>query len=77
MITLRTRYKGRYRLEPRKRVRTCLMCGRSFRSNGPHNRRCYQCNYLLEHAREGTYYETTTYSVYGQGDYEDYQERLS
>lgn len=77
MITLRTRYKDRHRINIRKKFRACLMCGRTFRSEGPHNRRCSRCNYLLEHAREGTYYEPTSYSIYGQGGSEDYQERLS
>jgi tRNA(Ile2) C34 agmatinyltransferase TiaS len=51
----------RTRLQRKKR--TCLMCGKSFKSEGPHNRRCGRCNYLLDHAREGTYYEPVSYSM--------------
>ncbi|HHT9156265.1 MAG TPA: hypothetical protein ACFYEA_01575 [Candidatus Tripitaka californicus] len=39
------------------------MCGKSFNSVGPHNRRCTRCNYLLDHAKAGTYYEPFTYPV--------------
>ncbi len=53
----------RKRSKLQKRVRICLMCGRSFKSEGPQNRRCPRCNYLLDHAREGTYYEPVTYST--------------
>ncbi len=56
-ITIRRRSK------PQRKKRVCLMCGRSFTSEGPHNRRCGRCNYLLDHAREGTYYEPTIYST--------------
>jgi tRNA(Ile2) C34 agmatinyltransferase TiaS len=56
-----TLIRKRPRLQRRKR--SCLMCGRSFKSEGPHNRRCPRCNYLLDHAREGTYYEPTIYSM--------------
>lgn len=55
--------KNRNSTKFQRKKRTCLMCGRSFRSEGPHNRRCARCNYLLDHAREGTYYEPTTYST--------------
>lgn len=53
----------RKRIKPHRKTRACLMCGRSFKSEGSHNRRCTRCNYLLDHAREGTYYEPVTYSV--------------
>lgn len=49
-----------------KKVRTCLMCGKSFRSAGPHNRRCYRCNNLMEHAKESSYYQPTVYSIEGR-----------
>ncbi len=52
----------RRRVKRIRGVRSCLMCDRKFKSDGPHNRRCSRCNYLLEHAREGTYYETKVYS---------------
>lgn len=63
--TMKFDYGLRARFRSRKRVRTCLMCGKEFRSEGPHNRRCARCNYLLEHAREGTYYEPRVYSAMG------------
>ncbi len=53
----------RSKVKFKRRKRTCLMCGRTFNSQGPYNRRCPRCNYLLDHAREGTYYEPTTYRV--------------
>ena len=55
----------RSRAISKKGARTCLMCGRRFRSEGPHNRRCSRCNYLIEHAREGTYYDAKVYSMLG------------
>ncbi|HLA38242.1 MAG TPA: hypothetical protein VJZ02_07230 [Candidatus Brocadiales bacterium] len=60
-LTLTPIIRNRIRLH--RKTRACLMCGRSFKSEGPHNRRCPRCNYLLDHAREGTYYEPSTYSV--------------
>lgn len=53
----------RNRTKLQRKKRTCLMCGRRFKSEGPHNRRCSKCNYLLKHAREGTYNEPLIYSV--------------
>lgn len=46
-----------------KRIRTCLMCGKGFRSDGPHNRRCSRCNHRVATSREGSYYEPNVYSV--------------
>lgn len=63
--TMKFDYGLRARFRSSKGVRACLMCGRVFRSDGPHNRRCPRCNYLLEHAREGTYYEPRVYSAMG------------
>lgn len=51
------------RIRANRRVRTCLMCGRGFRSEGPHNRRCPRCNCRFGHAREGSCYAPTVYSV--------------
>lgn len=31
-----------------KKRRSCLMCGKMFHSNGPFNRRCSDCNRLVE-----------------------------
>lgn len=45
-----------------KKVRTCLMCGKDFRSAGSYNRRCPRCDCRLEYAREGSYYELIVYS---------------
>lgn len=61
--TLQAMPRTRLRIKARRKVRSCLMCGRKFKSEGPHNRRCARCNYLLEHAREGTYYQPTVYSL--------------
>jgi tRNA(Ile2) C34 agmatinyltransferase TiaS len=55
----------RFRIKANRRIRTCLMCGRGFRSEGPHNRRCPRCNRRLEQAREGSYYEPSVYSTEG------------
>lgn len=60
---LRRRHKTWHSIRVGKKVRTCLMCGRRFKSNGPHNRRCCHCNNLLEHSREGSYYQPPIYSV--------------
>lgn len=65
--TLQVMPRARLRIKANKIVRSCLMCGRRFRSDGPQNRRCARCNYLLEHAREGTYYEPKVYSSEGGG----------
>ncbi|MCP4364443.1 MAG: hypothetical protein GY800_04020 [Planctomycetes bacterium] len=52
-----------------KRVRTCLMCGKGFRSAGSHNRRCPRCNHRVATSREGSYYEPSVYSVDNTTDF--------
>ena len=56
---------SRMKARAEKKLRSCLMCGRKFKSQGPHNRRCSRCEYILEHAREGTYYEARVYCPTG------------
>lgn len=51
------------RIRANRRVRTCLMCGKDFKSEGPHNRRCPRCNCRLEHTRDSSHYAPTIYSV--------------
>lgn len=63
--TLQFTSRANSRIKTNRRVRSCLMCGKKFRSAGPHNRRCPRCSYILEHAREGTYYNPTVYSLEG------------
>lgn len=60
---LQLRPRTRSRIRANRKVRTCLMCGKNFKSVGPHNRRCPRCNCRLEHAREGSYYQPTVYSL--------------
>ncbi|MEE9558757.1 MAG: hypothetical protein V3V94_04650 [Candidatus Brocadiales bacterium] len=64
-MQLPPRAVSRMRARPEKKLRSCLMCGRRFKSEGPHNRRCSRCEYILEHAREGTYYEPKVYTPSG------------
>lgn len=58
-------HRKRYGIRTNRRVRTCLMCGKGFRSESPHNRRCYHCNNRVEQARESSYYEPNIYSIEG------------
>ncbi len=64
-VQLPPRAFSRTKARPEKKLRSCLMCGRKFKSDGPHNRRCSRCDYILEHAREGTYYEPKVYAPSG------------
>ena len=52
-----------------RKIRTCLMCGKGFRSDGPHNRRCARCNHRVATSREGSYYEPSVYSVDKTADF--------
>lgn len=60
---LQVRHKISPRVSAYIRVRSCLMCGKTFRSAGPHNRRCGRCSRRMAH--DGScYYEPTIYSFY-------------
>lgn len=45
-----------------KADRRCLMCGKTFISRGPHNRRCPKCNQKIDQAAENTFYMPTVYN---------------
>lgn len=72
-LRLPPRARSRMRIRSGRKIRSCLMCGKNFKSEGPHNRRCPRCNYILEHAREGTYYEPRIYSLEGKGGSEPFE----
>ena len=43
--------------------RTCLMCGKMFKSNGPYNRRCGKCSRLIEIRNKDSFYVQDEYKV--------------
>lgn len=43
--------------------RTCLMCGKMFKSNGPFNRRCAKCSRLIEVRNKDSFYVQDEYKV--------------
>ena len=51
------------KLEKDKKKRSCLMCGKMFNSNGPHNRRCRACDHLTSHHE---YFQPSSYRSYSK-----------
>ncbi len=52
------------KLKKEKKKRSCLMCGKLFNSNGPHNRRCQSCDHQ---ATQHEYFQPQFYRTYSKG----------
>lgn len=60
-----------------KKKRTCLMCGKMFRSNGPFNRRCPKCQRSVSSGRLGCFNVPSIYRfAYGETDNIDLPENI-